>query len=91
MLKKTIATAVVLAVISSTTSLAATELPAPVKGQMMIPVIVNGLKVLFPDTEPFIDDNGRTMVPVRFVSEKLGGERLNTLMLDATPLNEMIS
>ncbi|QGQ98817.1 copper amine oxidase N-terminal domain-containing protein [Paenibacillus psychroresistens] len=74
MLKKTIATAVVLAVISSTTLLAATELPAPIKGQMMIPVIVNGLKVLFPDTEPFIDDNGRTMVPVRFVSEKLGGE-----------------
>lgn len=40
----------------------------------MIPVIVNGQKVKFPDTEPYIDLNGRTMVPVRFVSEKLGAD-----------------
>jgi len=39
----------------------------------MIPVIVNGQKVKFPDTEPFINKDGRTMVPVRFISEKLGG------------------
>jgi hypothetical protein len=30
--------------------------------------------VNFPDAEPFIDDNGRTQVPVRFVSEALGAE-----------------
>jgi hypothetical protein len=73
MFKKIIATVVVLSVIiSSVTAFAATELPAPVKGQMMIDVIVNGQKVKFPDTEPFIDANSRTMVPVRFVSEKLG-------------------
>jgi len=38
----------------------------------MVPVIVNGQKVKFPDTEPYINTDGRTMVPVRFVSEKLG-------------------
>jgi len=42
----------------------------------IIPVIVNGLKVRFPDTEPYINTDGRTMVPVRFVSEKLGAEVL---------------
>ncbi|MDQ0885083.1 archaellum component FlaF (FlaF/FlaG flagellin family) [Paenibacillus sp. V4I9] len=40
----------------------------------MIPVIVNGQKVKFPDTEPYIDGNGSTMVPVRFVSEVLSSE-----------------
>jgi hypothetical protein len=43
------------------------------KDLRIIPIIVNGHKVKFPDTEPYIDENGRTMVPVRFVSEKLGG------------------
>jgi len=36
--------------------------------------VVNGNRVNFPDAEPFIDDNGRTQVPVRFVSEALGAE-----------------
>jgi len=44
------------------------------EGQIMVPVIVNGHKVKFPDTEPYVDSNGRTMVPVRFVSEMLGGK-----------------
>jgi len=35
-------------------------------------VVVNGEKVNFPDAQPFIDENGRTQVPVRFVSEALG-------------------
>lgn len=47
---------------------------SPGKDLRMLPIIVNGHKVRFPDTEPYIDTNGRTMVPVRFVSEKLGGE-----------------
>ena len=37
-------------------------------------VVVNGDRVNFPDAEPFIDDNGRTQVPVRFVSEALGAK-----------------
>ena len=42
--------------------------------QLPLRVVVNGDRVNFPDTEPFIDDNGRTQVPVRFVSEALGAE-----------------
>lgn len=39
---------------------------------MPLRVVVNGDRVTFPDAQPFIDENGRTQVPVRFVSEALG-------------------
>jgi hypothetical protein len=42
--------------------------------QLPLRVVVNGNRVNFPDAEPFIDDNGRTQVPVRFVSEALGAK-----------------
>lgn len=35
-------------------------------------VRVNGKIVSFPDGQPYYDENGRTMIPVRFVSEELG-------------------
>ena len=35
-------------------------------------VRVNGQVISFPDGQPFIDNNGRTMIPVRFVTEQLG-------------------
>ena len=38
-------------------------------------VRVNGTLVSFPDAGPFIDENNRTMIPVRFVAENLGGNR----------------
>ncbi|WP_162463321.1 stalk domain-containing protein [Paenibacillus psychroresistens] len=79
MFKRTIATVITSALILisgvvSPSVFAAKELPASVKGQIMIAVIVNGQKVLFPDTEPYLDANSRTLVPVRFVSESLGAE-----------------
>jgi hypothetical protein len=37
-------------------------------------VIQNGHKIKFPDTQPYIDENSRTMVPVRFISEQLGAD-----------------
>lgn len=75
MIKKTIATALVLvSLLGSTTAFGATKLAEPIKGQIMIAVIVNGNKVLFPDTEPYLDENSRTLVPVRFVSQSLGAE-----------------
>lgn len=39
-----------------------------------VKVTVDGKEVEFPDVKPFIDINGRTMVPLRFVSEALGAE-----------------
>ncbi|NMB34104.1 MAG: copper amine oxidase N-terminal domain-containing protein, partial [Clostridium sp.] len=41
----------------------ATELP--------LRVVVNGEKVIFPDIQPYIDSQSRTMVPSRFVGEEL--------------------
>jgi hypothetical protein len=73
MLKKTIPAAIAAAmwIGGAYPTLAA---PADSNGDLrMIPVIVNGYKVNFPDTEPYVNKDGRTMVPVRFVSEKLGG------------------
>ena len=37
-------------------------------------MVVNGIAVYFPDQQPYIDAAGRTMSPVRFVSEALGAK-----------------
>ena len=37
-----------------------------------IAIRVNGYLVNFPDAQPYVDENSRTLVPVRFVSEQLG-------------------
>lgn len=39
-----------------------------------IRVFVNDKQISFPDQKPYIDQNNRTMVPVRFVSEALGAK-----------------
>ncbi|MBN6187756.1 copper amine oxidase N-terminal domain-containing protein [Aneurinibacillus sp. BA2021] len=49
----------------------------PAKGVALQETIVkiNGSQVNFPDDKPYIDTNtGRTMVPIRFISEKLGAK-----------------
>lgn len=40
-----------------------------VPGQTEVKLKVNGVEVYFQDAKPFIDDNNRVMVPVRFVAE----------------------
>ncbi|RED63008.1 copper amine oxidase N-terminal domain-containing protein [Cohnella lupini] len=70
MYKRIIGVVIAVSVVIGGTSIFA----SPGKDLRMLPIIVNGQKVRFPDTEPYVDTNGRTMVPVRFVSEKLGGE-----------------
>lgn len=37
-----------------------------------IKVNVDGQNISFPDAKPFVDENSRTLVPVRFIAEKLG-------------------
>lgn len=51
--------------ITCTTCVIATEPQVP-------KVRVNGFLVEFPDAKPFVDKNSRTMIPVRFATEKLG-------------------
>ncbi len=59
--------------------LVAIALTVPVIGGVLlvnadadVSVTVDGRKVVFPDAKPFIDENGRTLIPVRFVTEDLG-------------------
>lgn len=37
-------------------------------------VVVNGDLLYFPDAQPFVDQNNRTQIPVRFIGEALGAE-----------------
>jgi hypothetical protein len=74
MFKKTIATMVAAMVIFGGIGMTSVKAASAPTAQEIIPVIVNGQKVKFPDTEPYVDENGRTMVPVRFVSEMLGAD-----------------
>ena len=46
--------------------------PLTVSAASEISVTVDGKAVIFPDAKPFIDENGRTLIPVRFVTESLG-------------------
>lgn len=58
-----VASIVVLSVLFSI-PLSAVELP--------LRVVVNGNKIEFPDAQPYIDENGRTQTPARFIGEALG-------------------
>jgi len=53
---------------------AAIYVPAVLAGSQ-VKVVVNGQHVAFPDEPPYVDrQSNRTMVPARFVSEKLGAK-----------------
>jgi len=59
----------IIAAVAATTLMFGGSMISPVsavpgKDLQMIPIIVNGQKVKFPDTEPYINTDGRTMVPV---------------------------
>jgi hypothetical protein len=49
------------------------ETSTSIKPHSGILVLVNGVEVTFPDTQPYIKNN-RTLVPVRFVVEQLGAQ-----------------
>ncbi len=40
--------------------------------QQPISVIVNDMKIKFPDAQPFVDSNNRTQTPAKFIAEELG-------------------
>ena len=45
---------------------------APSAVELPLRVVINGTKLEFPDAQPFIDSNGRTQTPARFIGEALG-------------------
>jgi hypothetical protein len=48
--------------------------PLPAAAAAPVKVFVNDVEISFPDALPFIDSNGRTQVPVRFVAEAMNAE-----------------
>ena len=44
-----------------------TAFASPVRGTIN-DVYVDGKRVNFPDQQPFIDENNRTLVPIRFIA-----------------------
>ena len=46
---------------------------APVFADQQIKVMLNGSQVVFPDAQPFVDENNRTQVPIRIITDMLGG------------------
>lgn len=60
--------------ISSVGAVSANEGATTAAAAHTVTIRVNGATVSFPDAKPFVNDDGRTMVPVRFVSEQLGAE-----------------
>lgn len=66
-MKRIVAAVLTLCLLMSTTTFAAEIKTGPA-------VRVNGEIIEFPDQQPYIDENNRTMVPVRFVIEALDAE-----------------
>lgn len=44
------------------------------KPPSFVSVVMDGQKIWFPDAQAFVDDNNRTLVPVRFIAEKMGAK-----------------
>lgn len=61
------AVVLILSTVLATGAMAASPEPA-------VSVRVNGMVVAFPDGQPYVDVNSRTMIPVRFVTEQLGAK-----------------
>jgi len=59
-----------LAILITTTNISITE----ANNQREIRVYVDGQNVAFTDAKPYIDQNNRTLVPVRFPSEAIGAD-----------------
>jgi hypothetical protein len=61
-----------LAMVLCVTTVVCPSMATTSKKTNTIDIRVNGYLVEFPDTQPYVDKNNRTMVPIRFVSEALG-------------------
>lgn len=68
-MKRIITAVLALCMLMSTAAFA-----AETKASTIPAVRVNGAIIEFPDAQPYIDENNRTMMPVRFVVEALGAE-----------------
>jgi len=70
-LKRRFVSLLILALFGSLFSLTASAASKP---PTFVSVVMDDKKIWFPDAQAFIDGNGRTLVPVRFVAESLGAK-----------------
>ncbi|MCD1261342.1 copper amine oxidase N-terminal domain-containing protein [Paenibacillus athensensis] len=70
-MKKWALTGLIVAMLGTLFSMTASAASKP---PTFVSVVVDGKKIGFPDVQAFIDANGRTLVPVRFVAESLGAK-----------------
>ncbi len=70
-MKRSIVSLLIVTLIGSIFSLTASAASKP---PTFVSVVMDGNKIWFPDAQSFIDANGRTLVPVRFVAESLGAK-----------------
>ncbi len=68
-MKKTIA--VLLIIITSMITLQNVETTA-IEVELPLRIVIDGEQLMFPDAQPFIDNNNRTQTPARFIGEALG-------------------
>lgn len=68
------ATLIVSAFCITGASAAAAETTVNGLGSSALTVKYNGETVVFPDAQPFVDENSRTLIPVRFVAETMGAD-----------------
>ncbi len=69
-MKKSRSLSIILVIILITTILATIAMAdVPTNA---IQVYVNSKQITFPDAQPFIDNNNRCQVPIRFIAESLG-------------------
>ncbi|MFD0961629.1 copper amine oxidase N-terminal domain-containing protein [Paenibacillus chungangensis] len=70
-MKKRILLVLIMAVLVNGFALTASAASKP---PTFVTVVMDGMKLWFPDAQAFIDENQRTLVPVRFVAEALGAK-----------------
>lgn len=70
-MKRRLLSLLIVALFGSIFSLTASAASKP---PTFVSVVMDGKKIWFPDAQAFIDSNGRTLVPVRFVAESLGAK-----------------
>ena len=71
-MKKRFAKHLVALILALLTCMSLMAVPAAAAAEREVRVRVNGWLVDFPDQKPYVNADGRTLIPVRFVAEELG-------------------
>lgn len=71
-MKKSFAKRMIALTLALLTCMSMITMPASAATERVVDVRVNGYLIDFPDQQPYVNKDGRTLIPVRFVAEELG-------------------